>query len=123
VLAVLLGEASRGALIRATEGATLVGAPSLPWDVANALTAAVRRRRLTPSQLRTAWTSYTRIPVRLADIDVPRALDVAVSRHLAACDACVLEAARGEGAPLVALDPSLLRAAHAAGVQVLELPR
>ncbi len=123
VLAVLLGEASRGALIRTTEGATLVGAPSLPWEVGNALAAAVRRHRLTPSQLRTAWSSYTRIPVSLAEIDAARALDLAVSRHLTVYDACVLETARTEGAALLTLDASLARAAQSAGVTVLELPR
>jgi predicted nucleic acid-binding protein len=57
LLAVLLNEPARRALIRSTEGHDLVGAPTLPWEVGNALVAAFRRRRLSVSQVRQAWAS------------------------------------------------------------------
>ena len=46
VLAVLLHEPTRPVLITATEGCGLVGAPSLPSEVGNALVAGFRRKRL-----------------------------------------------------------------------------
>lgn len=122
VLAVLLNETSRPALVAAVRGASLVGAPSLPWEVGSALVAAVRRQRLTPAEARTAWASYARIPVRLAEIDVAQALVLAASQHLRAYDAYVLQAARTEGASLLTLDGALARAARTIGLAVLELP-
>ena len=76
VLAVLLHEMTRAALLSATEGYGLVGAPSLPWEVGNALIAGVRRRRLSAEAVRQAWTSYQAVPVRLAEIDPRHALDI-----------------------------------------------
>ncbi len=64
LLAVLLNEPARPALISATEGYGLVGAPTLPWEVGNALVAGFRRNRLSASQVRQAWASYQTVPGR-----------------------------------------------------------
>jgi predicted nucleic acid-binding protein len=122
VLAVLLREPSREALVAMTEGRSLVAAPSLPWEVGNALVAGVRRRKLTGTAVQQAWASYVQIPVRLVQIDVAAALKLAISIGLYAYDGYVLEAARGVRAPLLTLDTALDRAARAIGLTVMELP-
>ncbi len=99
VLAVLLNEPTRSALISATDGYGLVGAPSLPWEVGNALVAGARRRRLSAAAVRQAWASYQTVPVRLAEIDAGRALQIGVELGLYAYDAYVLETARAERFP------------------------
>ncbi len=119
----LLNEASRPALIAATEGASLVGAPSLPWEVGNALIAGVRRRRIPKEIVATAWASYLQVPLRLTQIDVPRALETAGTLGLYAYDAYVLETARTERAPLLTLDATLARAAQTMDISVMELPK
>lgn len=123
LLAVVLNEASRPALIAATEGASLVGAPSLPWEVGNALIAGVRRRRIANEIVATAWASYLQVPVRLTQVDIPRALETAAALGLYAYDAYVLEVARTERAPLLTLDGALARAARSIDVSVVELPK
>ncbi len=121
LLAVLLNEATRPAMISATKGCTLVGAPSLPWEIGNALIAAFRRRRLPSVAVQRAWSSYQTIPVRLAEIDVASALQIAMEVGLYAYDAFVLESARAERLPLLTLDRGLKRAAQQIGLQLLEL--
>ncbi|MGH9469455.1 MAG: type II toxin-antitoxin system VapC family toxin [Terriglobia bacterium] len=121
VLAVLLNEAARPALISATEGCDLIGAPTLSWEVGNAIVAGFRRRRLSPAQVRQAWTSYDAVPVRLAEIDAKRALEIALETGLYAYDAYVLETARAERLPLLTLDRALERAAHRLGLAVMEV--
>jgi predicted nucleic acid-binding protein len=120
LLAVLLNEASRAALVRATEGHDLVGAPSLPWEVGNALVAAYRRGRLSPEEARLAWASYLAVPVRLVQIDVDHALQTAVELGLYAYDAYVLEAAQASQLPVLSLDRGLARAARRAGIRLME---
>ena len=120
VLAVLLNEPTRSALISATEEHGLVGAPSLPWEVGNALVAGVRRSRLSGAAVRQAWASYQTVPVRLAEIDAGHALEIAVELGLYAYDAYVLEAARAERLPLLTLDGGLARAAHRLGLRLVE---
>lgn len=120
VVAVLLAEPTRSALIRATEGYGLVAAPSLPWEVGNALMAGFRRRRLAATAVRQAWVNYQGVPVRLAEIDPGRALEIAVELGLYAYDAYVLETARAERLPLLTLDGGLARAAHRLGLRHVE---
>jgi predicted nucleic acid-binding protein len=123
ILGVLLGEPSRPALVAATEGCSLISAPSLPWEIGNALIAGVRKRRLTGEMVRGAWESFGRIPVRLTPLDEGKALELAVALHVYAYDAYMLETAAGARAPLLTLDASLARAARSIGIRVLELPK
>jgi len=123
LLAVLLNEATRSAVISATQGHGLVGAPSLPWEVGNALVAGVRRSRLSAAAVRQAWTSYQAVPVRLAEIDGGQALEIAVELGLYAYDAYVLESARMERLPLLTLDRGLARAAHRLGLRLVEVEK
>ena len=120
VLAVLLDEPSRSALIRATEGCGLVGAPTLPWEVGNALLAGVRRRRLATPAARQAWASYQKVPVRLAEIEPVHALEIAMELALYAYDGYVLETARSERLPLLTLDLALARAAERLGLKLVK---
>jgi len=122
ILAVLLSEPSRAALIAVTEGCSLISASSLPWEVGNALIAGVRKRRLTEEVVLAAWASYGLIPVRLEQFDVARALKLAVALRVYAYDAYMLEAARSARVPLLTLDAALARAARSIGVSVMELP-
>jgi predicted nucleic acid-binding protein len=121
ILAVLLSEPERQALIATTEGATLLAAPSLPWEIGNALVAGARRGRLRAGEVRRAWTAFGRVPLRLLEVDIERALELALSVGLYAYDAYVLEAARSQRLPLLTLDGSLAEAAARAGVTVMEL--
>jgi len=121
VLAVLLNEPTRPALIRATQGKNLVAALSLPWEVGNALIAGLRRRRLTRASVNAAWSSYRQVQVRIAEIDVGSALEIASDLHLHAYDAYVLETARAQGRPLITLDRGLARAAAKLALKLLEL--
>ncbi len=78
ILAVVLEEPERPALIAATQGATLLAPASLPWEVGNALVAAVGRRRLTPTEAATAWDAYSAVPLRLVEVDIGEAVSTAI---------------------------------------------
>jgi len=120
LLAVLLNEPTRRALVNATEGYSLVGAPSLPWEIGNALVAGVRRKRISAADVQQAWASYQSVPVRLAHIDAGRAVNLALESGLYAYDGYVLETALAEGLALLTLDLGLARAAQKIGVKLKE---
>ena len=120
LLAVLLEEPERPALIAATRGVVLFAPSSLPWEVGNALVAATRRRRLTPAEAQRAWTAYERVPLRLVDVDMPRAVALALDLGLYAYDAYMLEVARQRGLPLLTLDRTLRAAAASSGLEIVE---
>lgn len=121
VLAVLLNEPERPAVLTATRRATLEAAESLPWEIGNALVALRRRRVASTTAIRQAWTDFSAIPIRYIATDVDAALQLAVAHGLYAYDAYVIEAARSSGNPLLSLDRRQVAAARDAGVEVLEV--
>lgn len=121
VLAVVLEEPERSALIAATKGAVLFAPASLPWEVGNALVAAVRRRRLSVGGAEGGWTSYQKIAIRLLEVDMGRAIALANQRGIYAYDAYMLELARSRGLPLLTLDTRLGAVAQAAGIELVEV--
>ena len=118
LLAVLLDEPERAALITLSRGATLLAPGSVPWEVGNGLIAGFRRKRLSARQVRDAWTNFERIPLRLLDIAVPNALGLAEQLELYAHDAYIIEAARAQRVPLLALDERLRTVAGKLGLEV-----
>lgn len=121
ILAVLLDEPEKDAIVEETLG-TILGAPaSLRWEVGNAATAGVKRRRLTEERARQLMTDFESVTVRELAIDMKRAVDLGLELRIYAYDAYVLEAARSSGFPLLTLDGPIQRNARKLGVSLVEL--
>ena len=121
MVAVVLNEPTKPALVRLTEGAELQSPPSLPWEVGNALSALVRRERIVQAQALAALQAFEQIPVRLADIDLGEALLIATSHRIYAYDAFVLECARRYRAPLLSLDRRQIEIAAVEEIDILPI--
>ena len=121
ILAVLLNEPSKSILLEQTQGAELHSAPSLPWEVGNALTALLKRRRIDVSQAKRALDAFRRIPVRLVEIDLERTLELAADHDIYAYDAYIIECARQHATPLLSLDRRQCEVAAGVGVEVVEV--
>ena len=119
IVAVLLSEPERAALIRATKGAELVAPASVHWEIGNALSAALKRRRLTLSQAQHALTAYAAIAIRFVEVDVALSVDLAAEHGIYAYDAYLLICALQHRAPLLTLDAALSRTATAIGIDLL----
>ena len=122
IVAVLTSEPERGRLIDATEGAELVAPQSVHWEVGNALSALLKRRRVTPDEIQRALESYARIPIRFLEVELDVALMIAAKHRVYAHDAYLVACSLAQGAPLLTLDRGLERVATAAGVTVIEVP-
>jgi predicted nucleic acid-binding protein len=122
VIAVLTSEPERPRLVRATQRADLAAPASVHWEVGNALSALLKRRRVGRSDLPLLLDAYEHIPIRFLDVDLALALEIAAEHGLYAYDAYLITCALAQRAPLLSLDQGLGRAAEAAGVQLLELP-
>jgi len=121
LIAVLTAEPARDRLIARTQGAELLAPGSVHWETGNALSALLKRRRLKLAEVQAALAAYARIPIRLVEVELGIALELADRFGLYAYDAYLMACARQHGAPLLTLDPRLGRAAHEAGVRVLEV--
>jgi predicted nucleic acid-binding protein len=121
ILAVLLDEPEKQAVVEATMGTVLSAPASLRWEVGNAATAGVKKRRLTPERARQLVTDFEQVTIRELAIDVLRAVDLGLELGIYAYDAYILEAARSSGFPLLALDGPIRRNAMKLGLSLVEL--
>ncbi len=119
ILAVLLNEPSRAELIARTTGAELAAPASLHWEMANALSAMLRRKRLTLHEARQVLRGYEHIPLRLLDVRLEDALRIASASGSYAYDAFFIVCAQRASAALLTLDGGLATAARLAGVEVV----
>ena len=87
------------------------------------MSAMLKRRRATSSQVQRALAAYAEIPIRFIEVDLGLALEIAAEHDLYAYDAYVITCALSQRAPVLSLDRGLVHAATAAGVQVMEIPR
>ena len=91
-LDLILNEPSKSSLVEVTRGAELLAAPSLHWEVGNALSALFKRRRIDMDQAKAALESYESIPIRLADVDLGPSVALSEKSHgVYAHDAYVIE--------------------------------
>jgi predicted nucleic acid-binding protein len=122
LIAVLTGEPARDQLIARTHGADLLAPGSVHWEIGNAFSALLKRRRLKLPDVQAALTAYGQIPIRFVDVDLASALELADRFGLYAYDAYLMACARRQRAPLLTLDARLGRAAQQAGVDLVEIP-
>jgi len=121
ILAVILNEPSKARLLEATKGGELLSAPSLPWEVGNALSALFKRRRIDLTQAELALESYRQIPVRLPPVDLGPCVALAERYSIYAYDAYVIECARRYQSPLISLDRRQCEVARSEGIETLEV--
>ncbi len=121
VMAVILNEPSKPKLLEATQGAELISAPSLPWEVGNALSALFKRRRIDMAQAELALESFRQVPVRLPSLEIESSVVLAERHALYAYDAYVIECARRYQTPLLSLDRRQCEVARSEGIATLEV--
>ena len=102
-------------------GSVLCAPASLRWEVGNAATAGVKRRRLTPERARQLVTDFEQVTIRELTVDLRRAVDLGLELSIYAYDAYILEGARSSGFPLLALDGPIRRNAKKLGLSLVEL--
>ncbi len=121
VIAVIVNEPQREALIEHTRGVNLLAPPSVHWEVGNAFSAMLRRRRVTLVEALRAIDVYGRIPIRFVEVELEEALKVAGKAGIYAYDAYLIRCAQKYRAPLMTLDKDLERLAREMGVEVVEV--
>ena len=121
LLAVCTNEAQKTRMVELTAGARLFAPVSVHSEVGNALSAMLKRERITLAQALACLAAYQQIPVKWLEVDLPKALTLAHQLNLYAYDAYLLACAQSTRSHLLTLDKALIRAAREVGVQTLEV--
>ena len=121
IVAVVAKEPEKERLVEITTGARLVAPHSVHWEVGNAFSAMLKRRRIELAQARAALAVYGRIPIRFLDLELDAALGLAAENNCYAYDAYLLRCAQKYRLPLLSLDRKLIETAKRIGIRVLEV--
>ena len=121
-LAVALNEPEKPWLLQVTQNVELAAPAVLPYELGNALSALVKRNRLTANEANEAWRGIQRIPVELMDVDIPASLQLAAEQGIYAYDAYFLQTAMRFKCPLLTLDRMMARVAASLKIKPVEKP-
>lgn len=121
LLAVILNEPEKLAVVQETQDVSLYAPQSLSWEIGNALSSLLKRGRLSLFEATAAMREYEQMPLTLVEIDLTQALTIAHSYNIYAYDAYMIACAQSLQMPLLSLDRGLLHAALLAGVSVIRV--
>ena len=118
-LVVALDEPEKQEIIALTNGQELIAPAVLPFEIGNALSALVKRNKLSEVEARAAWKACQKIPVDLRGVDIEQALNIAFENNIYAYDAYFIECAINLRSPLLTLDRQLKSVALTQGLKIL----
>ena len=121
ILAVVLNEPTKARLIQLTTGADLIAPRSLHWEIGNALSAMLKRKRITEGEAQDALLEYQKIPIRFLDVPLDATLRIVAQYRIYAYDAYFIVCARQQSSALATLDNGLQTVARAAHISLLEV--
>jgi predicted nucleic acid-binding protein len=121
IIAVLVNESSKPAIIQATQKTDLLAPSSIHWEIANAFSAMFKRNRLNLDEALTAIAIYQQIPIRFVEVELEESLKIADEMGIYAYDAYLLRGAVKYNLPLLTLDKGLKEQAERLGVKVIEV--
>jgi predicted nucleic acid-binding protein len=119
-LAVALDEPEKKTIIQLTSGADIFSPEILPYEIGNAISAMVKRKKITPKEALSVQKKANSIPVRLIGVDIRQALKLAIKFNVYAYDAYFLQGAKTLSRPLITLDKRMKQVANELNIELLE---
>ncbi len=119
-LAIALDEPQKEHIVEVTSDAVLSAPEILPYEIGNALSAMIKRGRISKVEALAAEKAANLIPVRLVSIDIQKAFELAIEYNIYAYDAYFLFCAKSLTQSLMSLDKRMKQVAHDLGINVLE---
>ena len=120
-IAVIANEPQKAQLVQLTLGTHLMAPFSVHWEVGNAFSAMLRRRRVSLPDVIAALEAYRQIPIRFVDVELEESLKLADDLKIYAYDAYLIRCAQRYNASLISLDGGLITCAKRVNVNVLEV--
>ena len=120
-LAVALNEPEKHRIIQLTSGTRLIAPDVLLYEIGNALSAMMKRQRLTYQQATKALGIIELIPVVLEKADIMQALEISYRFNMYAYDAYYLEVAQRLRVSLMTLDQKMKSIGNRLNINLLEV--
>lgn len=121
IVAVLVNEPQKAAILERIDDAQMVAPRSVHWEIGNAFSAMFKRRRATLRRAKQAIAEYEQLNIRFVDVDLYQAVELSEQLGIYAYDAYVLACALNLRLPILTLDKDLSDAANLLGVRLVEV--
>lgn len=121
LIAVITNEDKKERLVAMTNEAELIAPLSVHWEIGNAFSSLLKRKRVTLDEALQAIGIYLQIPVRFVEVELADSLELANEFGVYAYDAYLLRCAEKYRLPLLTLDNRLVQVAKEKKIQVLEV--
>lgn len=121
LIAVIVGEPERDKIVEITTGNSLIGPGSIPWEIGNAFSSMLKKKRLTLKEAQKGLAIFQSIPIRYVEADFYNVLKLSNNTKMYAYDAYFLDCAIRHKAPLLTLDHHLKKAAQNIKIETLEV--
>ena len=121
LIAVVVNEPEKSRLVEITKGVDLLAPASIPWEIGNAFSAMLKRKRIMPEQAVDAVKAYQKIPVRYVEVELDESLKIAAKHKMYAYDAYLLRCAKKYKIKLLTLDKRLREIAREMNIEVVEV--
>ena len=120
-LAVALDEPEKHKIIEITSEINIIAPEVLPYEIGNALSAMVKRKRISNDEALSVLNTIGRITVKLSAIDIQESLKIAIKFNIYAYDAYFIQCAKAISCPLITLDKRMKQVASKLDIKVLEV--
>lgn len=120
IIAIIFNEQHKDELISLTKGKELIAPESMIHELGNALSAMIRRERITFDSALHAYNIFRQIPIRLIPIEMKPVLEIVSEHRIYAYDAYMLWCALYTGSLLLSLDEQMNRVARLNNIDILE---
>jgi len=121
IIAVITNEDEKDKIIKITNGYTLLAPSSIHWEIGNAFSAMLKRKKITYTQATKALAFYQKIPIRFFDISLAGGLKLAHELDIYAYDAYIIQCALEIRCPIISLDKKLIQLIKVKGLPILEV--
>jgi len=119
IMSVLVNEAEKDFIINVTRNCNLLTPSILPYEIGNALTRLRKRQLLKEQEIMIVFNDFKKIPLRMVEADIEKALEIACRFTIYAYDAYYLEIAQRLNLPILSLDKPLIGTALSLNLKLL----
>jgi predicted nucleic acid-binding protein len=107
IMAIILNEPNRDIVIRLTKGSVLLSPEIIPYEIVNALISLYKRQKLRKDEVMEAYNSFKKIPIRLLNVNIEKAIEISCKYKIYAYDAYYLEMSKRLKLPLITFDKQM----------------
>ena len=119
IMAVIMEEPGRERVINFTKNAVIVSPDIVGYEIGNGLTKMMRKKIIDKKGMIKSIQYFKRIPIKLVEIDLENALNIAWEYKIYAYDAYYLESAKRLNLSLLTFDENMRRIGKEIGLTVL----